>query len=454
MVFFKKNFILLIIILFFFIFSSKIFAELRLNEIYPAPPSGEYEWVELYNDEDKIIDTSQYQVLDLAGNKLKISAYSALPFTFILATSSSVLNNNGDIVYLYKCPESILIDTISYPSNIKNDLSFGRFPDGKENWALCPPTREASNLSCVITPTPTLNPTITPYIFICPTSTPTSTPSPSPTQTPTISQSPTPTISPTSYSSPTPNPTPTPTFALVSYQNIYLSEIYPNPQTGENEWVEIYNDNDFAVELINWYIDDVEDSGASPKKFSLTIEPKSYAVIEFSSAIFNNDSDSVRLLDFEKKEKDSLEYKDSQKGKSFGRISFETDEFCLQEPSKNQKNNPCLNNLQNFNLNPTISPNSFNSNYENNSQYYQSPILLKKISPIFYFKSIDQALSDQFFISNTKDINQKENEEEILGVYHEKRSSKIGYLNLISFSYALLSALGIAIKNMKFPKIL
>ena len=92
--------LIIAILLFVLIFSKNVFAALKLNEIYPAPPSGEYEWVELYNDGNQIIDISQYQLLDLAGNKIKISTQSALPFGFVLATSSSVLNNTGDTISL------------------------------------------------------------------------------------------------------------------------------------------------------------------------------------------------------------------------------------------------------------------------------------------------------------------------------------------------------------------
>jgi len=427
MVFFKKNFILLIIILFFFIFSSKIFAELRLNEIYPAPPSGEYEWVELYNDEDKIIDTSQYQVLDLAGNKLKISTLSALPFSFILATSFSVLNNNGDTVFLKRGEE--IIEIATYSANFDLEKTFAKCPDFYGQWFILNMTTKntLNELACqILTPTPT--------------------PFPSPTQTPAISQSPTPTISPTSYFSPTPNPTPTPTFVLISYQNIYLSEVYPNPQTGEKEWVEIYNDNDFVVELLNWYVDDIEGGGASPKKFSLTIQPKSYASFDLSSAIFNNDADAVRLLDFEKKEKDSFEYKGSWKGKSFGRISFDTDDFCLQEPSKNQKNNPCLNPTPTDNFSPTIkisSSLSSETNYSTSSYFSFNKNVNKnnKIVYSFYQPSLS---------NNAQKINLPTNQDkDILGVYHKKPKKDYLFLSFISFSYSLLGSLGIVLKIFK-----
>lgn len=156
---------------------------------------------------------------------------------------------------------------------------------------------------------------------------------------------PTPTAAPTSPDTPTISLTPTPTPTDVpssAYDNIYLSEVFPYPDSG-NEWVELYNSNDFSVRLSNWYIDDSENAGSTPKIFSLDIGPKSYAVFELSSSVFNNDGDSVRLLDFAKTAKDSFEYPAATKEKSFGRTSFASDDFCLQNPSKNGSNGPCIN---------------------------------------------------------------------------------------------------------------
>jgi hypothetical protein len=129
----------------------------------------------------------------------------------------------------------------------------------------------------------------------------------------------------------------------ISYDNIYISEAMVNPVTGEKEWLEIYNDNDFPVSLKNWYIDDLENAGSSPKIFSLEISAKSYGVFNLSSSMFNNDGDSVRLLDFNKNLKDDFEYEKSEQGKTLGRTRLDLDDFCLQEPSKNSVNNPCIN---------------------------------------------------------------------------------------------------------------
>jgi len=290
-----------------------VFASLKINEIYPAPPSGEDEWVELYNDENSVIDLSQYSLTDLTNKKIKFINSIVPPLSFEIATSSGVLNNNGDTIFL----KNNLGDTIeiaTYSGTFNSTKTFAKCPDFDGNWFILNLlTKNTSNQTACqsLTPTPTITPTTT--ITNAPIPTETSTPTP--------------------YTL-----TPTP-----SIDNVYLSEVMVNPSTGEKEWVEIYNDNDFSVSLNNWYIDDLENGGSAPKIFSLEISGKSYSVFNLTSSMFNNDEDSVRLIDFNKNLKDDFEYGKSKQGKTLGRTSFESDDFCLQEPSKNAPNNSCIN---------------------------------------------------------------------------------------------------------------
>ncbi len=136
-----------------------------------------------------------------------------------------------------------------------------------------------------------------------------------PSPTPTPLPSPTSTIEPTSP--PTSGPTPTGVTSLI--ENIFITEAMVAPETGQNEWVKLYNDNNEPVTLFNWFIDDVENGGSSPKQFSTSIEPHAYAVVELASALFNNDGDSVRLLNNLLQQVDSFTYTHSERGKSVGR---------------------------------------------------------------------------------------------------------------------------------------
>jgi len=427
-----KKIIFIAILLFILIFGKNVFATLKLNEIYPAPLTGEDEWVELYNNENEILDISNYQLLDLAGNKIKISTESASPFGFVSAISSSVLNNSGDTVYLYKCPEKQLIDYKTYP-NANPTISFGRFPDGNENWGICSPTREVSNSSCAITITPTPNPIIVPPSFTCPT--PTSTPQPTLMPTPILTL--TLTIVPTVGSE---NPTPTITPTPQSYDNIYISETMINPVTGEKEWLEIYNDNDFLVSLNNWYIDDLKNAGSSPKIFSLEISGKSYGVYNLTSSMFNNDGDNVRLLDFNKNLKDDFEYSKTEQGKTLGRTLFDSDDFCLQEPSKNSVNNPCIN------LTPTIVILS------KTEQINLSPTTIKLTpnKPVPINRLID---TNKIAIPvKTKNVGTVLGTSDELTINNPSNKPLINLLSFLSSFYSLLAIVSILIKNKVLKK--
>jgi len=162
-----------------------------------------------------------------------------------------------------------------------------------------------------------------------------------------VTPSPTPFIPSSIILSAYPSQTPSP-IMLQSIDHIYISEAMVYPLSGEHEWVELYNDNDFSVTLHNWYIDDTANSGSSPKLFSITIPAKGHGVIDLSSSLFNNDFDSIRLLDFSKLEKDSLEYIAPQKGKTVGIIDIIIHELCNQEPSKGTTNTGCIAHSETF----------------------------------------------------------------------------------------------------------
>jgi hypothetical protein len=238
-----------------------------------------------------------------------------------------------------------------------------------------------------------------------------------------------PILTPTQPLFPTPTVSQTP--APISYSSIYLSEVMVNPLSGEKEWVEIYNDNDFEVFLNNWYIDDIENAGATPKKFSLTIGPKGYGVIEFSSAIFNNAGDQVRLLDFNKIEKDSFEYSQSVSGKSWGRVDFNSDSWCLQEPTKNQPNGSCLEDNLNSNsntINLVFSPTPIKNIAVKATNFTQSKTIKKKSA-----KKVENYITrnNDHFLSLDKG--------EVLGEETENKTKKPREIFLLPLIYSLTS---------------
>ena len=103
-------------------------------------------------------------------------------------------------------------------------------------------------------------------------------------------------------------------------KNILITEFMPNPDN-QNEWVEIYNNNDTKVELNNWFIDDILNGGGSPFSFSLSLNAKEYAVVEINKTLFNNSGDTVYLLDENKNPLYAVSYKKTVKGASIQKLS-------------------------------------------------------------------------------------------------------------------------------------
>jgi len=284
--------------------------------------------VELLNITNQEVDISNWFIDDNGGK----TYFTIPPETTIYPQSCLTFSANfylnqqsADTIRLFDStapPTSSsanLIDSYHYSKSPGENVSFFRWPDSDENWATGESTIglfNQSKINCIITPT------------LAPTPTPTA--SPIPPLISTIGQ-------PTNSSSTDPIPTPTPQ----SYDHIYLSEAMVNPKTNENEWVELYNDNDYQVDLIGWYLDDQENGGSSPKKFNLSIPAKNYESTDLNSSMFNNDGDSVRLLNQNKIEIDSFSYENTVQGLSWGRKNFSAKDYCLQNSSKNQSNNSC-----------------------------------------------------------------------------------------------------------------
>ncbi len=292
--------------------------EVVINEFAIEPEQT----VELLNTSNEIIDISGWHIDDNGGTTF----VTIPPDTFMYPQACIVIQKNFnlnkssiDAIRLFDNSalptdqKAMLIDFYEYNASPGNGYSFERNPDSTESWITNPSSFEffnESGTSCLTTPTQTPTPLLLP------------------TNTPIITQSTTP--SPTQITTPQ------------SYDNIFISEVLVAPNAGMKEWIELYNDNDFEVNLSYWYIDDAEQSGSLAKQFSTTIAAKKYAVIELSSALFNNSGDSVRLLDFEEREKDSFTYDHSEKGRSWGWSELKSATFCLQLPSQNKENTECI----------------------------------------------------------------------------------------------------------------
>lgn len=253
-----------------------------------------------------------------------------------------------------------------------------------------------------------------------PTSTPTTMPTRSEIQVP----------SPTIYES----PTLTPTSVLIN--NIFLSEVMVHPRTEEKEWVEIYNDNDFDIMLIDWLIDDIENGGTTPKKFSLNIPAKNYKVIVLTTNIFNDSGDVVRLLDSNKNVIDEFEYAGSTEDYTYGRTLLEDNNFCLQTASFETANNNCFE--------PTTKPTPTEKSYPKYLNQTNPTITHTQIKTITSLRK--PTIKPISFKTSAK--SELVSDEKILGTSTKISNNfiTVKILSFISFSYSLLTILSVLFK--------
>lgn len=376
---------------------------IKINEflIEPTP-----QMVELLNTGSEIVNLSNWFIDDNGGTTFFTipEGTQLYPNACLSLSGSFNLNRTSvDSIRLFDAtapPTSLsahLIDLFEYKASSGSGVTYQRVPDGSDVWATGTATLNKYNItgqSCVYIPPPTPTPTATEQPS--PTTRPIDTPTPSPftpiaTSTPIISPTtePTPTamLSPTAIPRPTLSPTPTPEIHAV-----YLSEVYPYPNTDEHEWLELYNDNSSSITLDNWKLDDIANGGSSPKKFTITIPGYSFGVIDLSGPIFNNDADTVRLLDATDHEIESFSYDGVEKLKSIARQSFTSNVFCLQNPTHGYSNGGCIDTDQT--PTPTSTP---------------TPLSTPTSTP---------------GVGISRAYNKKENNGQILGLSLEKRQSR------------------------------
>jgi hypothetical protein len=105
---------------------------------------------------------------------------------------------------------------------------------------------------------------------------------------------------------------------------ILINEILPSPTGSDliDEWIEIFNPNDFEINLSDWKIQDTIGKIKTyifPK--GTKILAKGFLVLKRSQSkiTLNNDGDGLKLIDPEGKTIDEISYQKAKKGKSFNR---------------------------------------------------------------------------------------------------------------------------------------
>lgn len=142
-----------------------------INEIMAKPPSGEKEWVELYNTSADNTDLSNWSLTEKTSSG-NIISHSLPSVTFagknicFYEFSSSSLNDDSDTVTLID-QNSSQIDNYAYTSTVQGK-TYSRIPDG-ESWITNSTSSKAST-SCSSLSSPSSTPTSTPSSTSIPTS--------------------------------------------------------------------------------------------------------------------------------------------------------------------------------------------------------------------------------------------------------------------------------------------
>lgn len=131
-------------------------------------------------------------------------------------------------------------------------------------------------------------------------------------------------------------------FAQNDQPSIYISEVYPAPNSTESEWIELYNPTDSAVLLTGWQLfEHVSQTSKLVEFTEVTIPPSGFFVFELSSNKLNNSQEKVTLVQPDGTLHDSFEYSNSESEKSFSRL-FQNDQItqniAVTNPTKGEKN--------------------------------------------------------------------------------------------------------------------
>jgi hypothetical protein len=250
-------------------------AAVTITELYPAPVSGELEWVELYNDSSTdSVNLTGWWLQDQVSSPSLITTISDLvlpPLSYTtISWTSSKLNNSGDTVTLLDADNQAK-ESVTFIS-IGTGQSWAKFMSGGESsWLQGTPSPGQAN------PLPSPLPQ----------------PTPSPTPTPSPSSSATPTPLPTTFPSPSPSPSASPSPSpVVNPTDLQITAVMACPTDSQTEWIKLQNQSSSQLNLTNWYVTDAADNR---RNLTGTLNSQTEATIEFSSSFINNTGETIWL---------------------------------------------------------------------------------------------------------------------------------------------------------------
>ncbi len=300
---------------------------LVINEISPF---GQ-EWLELYSTNPQVIDLAGWSISDSSGTTIRLAANTQISQgQFLTITMSNLLNDSGDSVQL-AMTDGRVVDQLSYTKPLAN-TTWSRIPDAGSWLNNAPATPNQPNRASQPTAVPA---TKTPK----PTATSKPTTTPRATAKPKLSKA---------------KPTTQPTIGLkTNYPQLQINEIMPAPRAtdwnadGEHnsndEWIELYNPNNYQVDLMGWQLDDQADAGSRPWRLptGMSIAAHGYVVIFASQSKLSltNTGEAVRLIQPNGVIADTISYAKLDVDQSWGRHPTSQQWQLFAQPSPNQANN-------------------------------------------------------------------------------------------------------------------
>ncbi len=318
---------------FFAVYHHQVSAQAPIiSEVYPAPLTGESEWVELYNPSSTPITLTGYTLKDLltTPSVLYISGTEVLgPLAYkAIVLSGSKLNNTGDTVQLLD-PNGILVDTLSYTSST-NGQSWQRMTTVSTECVLAVPSFGLVNtLFPLVAPTPSPSSTITATASAQVTTDPT----PSATSSALTSA-----LQPTPSATPLPTSTPAAISLADTMTQLALSEFHPCPEGGV-EWLELYNEGKEAVTVTGLRI---SDESGNYRTLSGTVPALGYAVLSWSGSLLNNAGDSFEVNTEQGRILAQVEYSACDSSTSYVYTLTPTASWKKAHPSPGMSNQPPL----------------------------------------------------------------------------------------------------------------
>jgi len=281
--------------------------DVLINEIawMGSANSANDEWLELFNNTDNLIDLSSW-ILKSGDENIKISLEGTIPakgFYLLERTdNSSVPNVEADFIYkgalLNSGANLILYDNSNRTVDQANHQSGWQAGDN-----ITKQTMERLSLKSWQT-------------------------SQKPNGTPKAENSATENPQPQEPASQAPglNSQNVTNNQITNYpEGVVINEFLPAPNGPDenNEWIELYNKNDFSVDLSNWKLRDTE--GITTTYFfpnDLKISANGYVVVKRpeTKILLNNDKDGLELMRPDGKIIDSVVYQKALVNQSYNRI--------------------------------------------------------------------------------------------------------------------------------------